>query len=340
LLFADESGAPGRWLLLDESGVQARGEIATERPSGWSKAILAVPGEQVTVHWLELSEGLTLPQASAAARLMLADVSAEPLAEMHVAVGRAENGLTPVALAASRQMAAWLDLAIGSGVDPEIIVPMPMLLQPPEQGFVCRELGQVSDYRGPAAAFALEPELAEAMIAGALCSSIDRADFEAGLPTVLAMPQLNLRQTAFARRRQWKLQAPRMRRVAMLALAFALLSLVVQVAEILSYTFAADRIQAEADAMAAQAPGRADSAPGFGVAASVLFDAVRATPNVELARIDYRRDGSLVATVMLDNPATLSVLQSRIEAGGMRVEPGVPRNAGGRPAADLTVGPA
>ena len=52
--------------------------------------MLAVPGERVAIHWLELAEGLAPAQAAAAARLMLADASAEPLADMHVAVGRPE----------------------------------------------------------------------------------------------------------------------------------------------------------------------------------------------------------------------------------------------------------
>src|SRR6185295_2050847 len=53
---------------------------------------LAVPGTEVAIHWLDLAGDLTLAQAAAAARLMLADASAEPLAELHVAAGRAENG--------------------------------------------------------------------------------------------------------------------------------------------------------------------------------------------------------------------------------------------------------
>ena len=110
---------------------------------------------------------------------------------------------------------------------------------------------------------------------------------------------------------------------------------------ILSYTFAADRIQAEADALVAERPGgSADTRPGFGAAASVLFEAVRATPNVEVARIEYRPDGSLGATVMLDNPATFTALESRIEASGLSVQPGERRNEGGRPSADLILGPA
>ena len=69
---------------------------------------LAVPGTEVAIHWLDLAGDLTPAQAAAAARLMLADASAEPLGDMHVAAGRAENGLTAVALAPVALMQAWL----------------------------------------------------------------------------------------------------------------------------------------------------------------------------------------------------------------------------------------
>jgi general secretion pathway protein L len=124
-------------------------------------------------------------------------------------------------------------------------------------------------------------------------------------------------------------------------MALAVLTLAAQVSNILAYTFAADRAQAEADALNARArAGGADAGPGFGATAAALFAAVRDTPSIELARIEYRADGSLAATVMLDSPATLEALRTRMEAAGLRVEAGETRSAGGRPAADVTVRPA
>jgi general secretion pathway protein L len=339
LAFLGEGGAFGRWLLLDEGGVAAEGVARDGLPESPVRAVLAVPGDQLTLHWIELAEGLAPAQAAAAARLMLADASAEPLSTMHVAVGRPERGLTPVALVPSDRMALWLAVAEAAGLDPDLVIPAPLLLAPPEAGFVRRDLDGLADYRGPAAAFTVEPELAELLVDGAPVEAVDEARFQAGLAPILASSPLDLRQGPFLRRRQWKLEGQRLRRVGMFALALVVLTLVVQVATILSYTFAADRLQAEADALAA-AGGRADTRPGFGAAAAILFDAVRATPNVEVSRIEYRPDGSLGATLMLDNPATLTALEARIEASGLAVEPGERRNAGGRPSADLVVGPA
>ena len=301
---------------------------------GVARRMLVVPGTEVAIHWIDLAEGLTEAQAAAAARLILADAAAEPLSEMHVAVGRPEEGLTPVALVSARRMEEWV------AADPDIILPSPFLIPAPEQGLVRRDALAVADYRGRAAAFSAEPELAAMLVGAEPVAVADEVAVEAGLVEALERPPINLRQGPFARRRQWKLEAPRMRRMALLAVGLALLSLAEQVATILSYTFAADQLEADAEALGGAAQSNAaEGGPGFGAAAAVLFESVRVTPNVELARIDYRADGRLVATVMMDGPATLAALQSRIEAGGLRVEPGEQRTAGGRPTADLTVRP-
>ena len=341
LIFLDEAGGLGRWLLLAENGVVGRGDASDGLPATPAEVVLAAPGEQVTLRWLDLADGLAPAQAAAAARLMLADASAEPLAALHVAVGRPEAGLTPAAMVPSARMAHWIGAADAAGLDPLAIVPGPLLLTPPEAGFVRRDRGALSDYRGPAAAFSLEPELAEPLIAGAPVEDMDEGAFEVALPLLLASPPLDLRQGAFARRRRWKLESRRWRRIAMLTLAFAVLTLAVQVANILAYTFAADRAQAEVDALNARTrTGGADAGPSFGATAAVLFAAVRDTPNVELTRIEYGADGSLSATVMLDSPATLAPFRARVEAAGLRIEAGETRSAGGRPTADVTVGPA
>jgi general secretion pathway protein L len=341
LVFIDEAGGLGRWLLLGDGGIVARGEGSDGLPDVPARIVLAAPGEQLTLRWLDLAEGLAPAQAAAAARLMLADASAEPLSSLHVAVGRPEEGLTPAAMVPDAKMAQWLAAAEAAGLDPDAIVPGPLLLPVPERGFVQRPRGALSDYRGPAAAFSLEPELAESLVAGAPVETLDESVFEAALVPPVGSPPLDLRQGPFARRRQWRLEGRRLRRVAMLAMALAVLTLAVQVSNILAYTFAADRAQAEADALNARARvGGADAGPGFGATATALFTAVRDTPSVELARIEYRADGSLAATVMLDSPATLDALRTRMEAAGLRVEAGETRTAGGRPAADVTVRPA
>ena len=338
LVAIDGTGALGRWLLVGDGGIAGRGDAAAGLPdlAPGTPVLLAVPGAEVSIHWLELAADLAPAQAAAAARLMLADAVAAPLADMHVAVGRAEQGLTPAAIVPAALMAHWLSL----GLDPDAILPEPMLLAPPEAGFVRRERGAIADFRGPAASFSIEPDLAAAWVGDAPVALVGEAGFEAGLPPLLAAPPLDLRQGPFARRRQWAAGRTSLRRVGLLALVLAAVTLLVQLATLMSYAFAADAAEQEAASLSSARPGAARSAgPGFGPVSAILFDAIRSTPNVELTRLEYRADGSLIATVSLDSPATLPALDARIEAGGLASEAGEIRSAGGRPTADLNVRP-
>ncbi|HEY5713650.1 MAG TPA: type II secretion system protein GspL [Allosphingosinicella sp.] len=335
--FPDEGGVEGPWLLIEGGRVTARG-VADEVPvpDPETRTVLAIPGELVTIHWLDLAGGLAQAQAAAAARLMLADASAGNLADMHVAVGLPEAGLTPVVLVPAALMVFWVAAA-----DPDKIVPTSLLLHPPAAGMVRRDKGRVPDYRGPAAAFSVEPDLAALLIGDASVEPVDEATFEGGLGAALWPPVINLRQGQFANRRRWSVDRNWVRRVAMYAIAFVLLTLVVQLALIMRYTFAADRLEAETVALAAAAPaGVRDVRPGFGPLASHLFEAVRATPNVEVTRIDYRPDGALAATVEVDSPATLAAFRQRIEAGGVAVDGGTAPTGGPQPGAELVLRPA
>lgn len=331
LVFADEGGALGRWLLIDDGRVVERGDAAEAMPAA-ARTVLAVPGTEISIHWLALADDLAPAQAAAAARLMLADAAAEPLAGMHVAVGRAEHGLAPTVLVPLSRMSDWL-----AALDADAIVPAPLLIASPETGFLRRDWGPVADYRGSAAAFSIEPDLAEALTGEAPVTLIGATDFEAALPALIESPLLDLRQGPFARRRQWRVEAGSWRRIAALALALVGLTLLLQVTLLLRYAFAADRVEAEAAALSGVAGAPGDPRPGFGPLAAALFEALRSTPNVELSRIDYRRDGSLGATILLDSPASLPALRARIEAGGFTTQAGEVRSAGGRPTADVTV---
>jgi general secretion pathway protein L len=79
------------------------------------------------------------------------------------------------------------------------------------------------------------------------------------------------------------------------------------------------------------------SGAGYSGVASLLFDAIRSTPNAELTAMVFAPDGSLRATVQADSPATLTGLQARMQSTGLSVDAGPLRTGGGRPTAELTV---
>ncbi len=357
LLFVDGLGQPQGWLRLRDGTVAERGggdALPLSEPP--LPVAVIVPGEAVTVHWLELPAGLAPAQAAAAARLLAAEVSAQPLGDMHVAVGRATEGaeLRAVALVPALTMTQWLTRLEPFGIDPELVIPDTLLLPVPDEGFVRFDAARPR-YRARAEAFAMEPELAELVVGAAPVRVLDTADFEAGLAAALDAPELNLRQGYFARRRRWTIDWPTVRRLAGLAVAILLVTLAIQLVLIWRYTAAADAAEAElrrsagivlpggatpADPGALLAQRLADARGGnYAALAAPLFEAVRATPGVALAGLDYDRSGSLRASLQADIPAGIASLIARLEGAGLAVQPGISRQAGGKTVQDLVVRP-
>ncbi len=341
LVYGGADGAPGRWLLVGADGVAARGDDASETPPA-GRRVLAVPGEQAALHWMELGPELTTAQAAAAARLGAAVLSAEPIAAMHVAVGPARDGRRCVALVRAETVAGWIESAKAAGIEPDSVVPDPLLLAPRNGGWLRRDEPGRTLVRGLEAAFALEPEVARYVPGVTEAATPGDADYEAGLAAVLAAPAVDLRQGAFARRRELRLDRGFARRMLLLTVALALATLAVQVATILRVSAAAGSIEEEARRLGgptlhARLAALRGAGAGFGPTASALFAAVQATPGAELAEIVYEPSGVLRATVHADAPPTLAALRDRLAGQGFRVALGPPRPAGGRQAAELTV---
>lgn len=364
LLFLDEDGRVGRWLRLDGGAVTARGaaqdalpSVADDAGGDVPRVVAVAPANSVSLHWLEIPAGLAPAQAVGAARLIAAEVSALPLSDRHVAVGpESESGATrAVAIVSAAAMAEWLAALQAHGIDPDAVVPETSLLPRPADGYLFHAGAGGPLYRGRDDAFSIEPELAELVMAGAPVETLSEDRFEAGLPEAVAAPAVDLRQGAFAKRRRWKMERALVRRLAALALLILLVTLLIQVAAILRYTFAADALEQETEAVAARAlrsPARLTNPPaqlgerlaelrgrggGYGGLASPLFAAVQATPNAELTALIFDASGSLRATVQADSPATIAALRQRIEATGNLVDVGAMRSGGGRPTAELTV---
>lgn len=360
LLFLGRDGGIDGWTRLAEGAVAARGAGLEGAADHRSAPVVAVaPGEAVTLRWLELPAGLSPAQSAGAARLMAADLSAQPVPELHVAVGRDPGGgggrcvgLVPLAT-----MRTWLDGLEAAGFDAERMIPETLLLPAPPEGLSTWDSGLVRLYRGPGEAFAAEPELGDMLLAGRAELPVDPDSFSAGLAGALDDAPLDLRQGPFARRRDWRVAPARARRLAVLTAALLLISLAVQVALIARYVYAADTADSETRRIAAAAlprsPGVADpqaaltqrlaelrgGGAGFRATAGTLFEAVKATPNIELTALAFSPDGLLRASVQADSPATIEALRQRVEAGGFAAEAGAPRSGGGRQVADLMVRP-
>ncbi|MEA3009967.1 MAG: ral secretion pathway protein [Sphingomonadales bacterium] len=356
LLFLGSEGGIEGWIRLAEGMAVERGVGSDGAPDRRSVPVVAVaPGEAVTLRWLDLPQGLSPAQAAGAARIMVAELCAQPVAELHVAVGRDSSGGRCVGLVPLETMRGWLDGLEGAGFDAERIVPATLLVPAPAEGLATWDSGLLRLYRGPNEAFAAEPELGDMLLAGRTAAPIDPDSFAAGLADAVDQAPLDLRQGPFARRRDWRVAPARARRLLALTAALLLITLAVQVAFIARYIYAADSADAETRRIAAAAlprsPGATDpgaalkqrlaelrgAGAGFRATAGALFESVKATPNVELTALAFSPDGLLRATVQADSPAAIEALRQRVEASGFAAESGAPRSGGARRVADLTV---
>jgi len=360
LLFLGRDGGIEGWVRIAAGEVAGRGTgLDGVDPHRSAPVAAVVPGEAVTLHWLELPAGLSPAQAAGAARLMAAELSAQPIGDLHVAAGRgaAEGGSRCVGLVPMETMRDWLAGLEKAGFDAERIVPETLLVPAPAEGVATWDSGPLRLYRGPTEAFAAEPELGDILLGGRTAVPVGAEAFAAGLAEALDQAPLDLRQGPFGRRRDWRVAPARARRLAVLTAALLLISLAVQVAIIARYSFAADSADAETRRVAAAAlprsPGISDprtaltqrlaelrgGGAGFRATAGALFEAVRSTPNIELTALAFAPDGTLRATVQADSPAAIEALRQRVEASGFAADAGPPRSGGGRRVAELTVRP-
>ena len=133
------------------------------------------------------------------------------------------------------------------------------------------------------------------------------------------------------------------------------MTLGIQLALLLHYSFAADRLERAAQAVAAQALPRGTAAgnppaqlaerlaglggggAGFTASAAAAFAAVRDTPGADLGTLALDPDGTFRIGVLAGSTADIAALQQRLAAAGFVVDAGAIRQAGGRQLADLTV---
>ncbi len=317
--------------------------------------ILVVPGSDVALHWADIPAGLAPAQAMAAARIMASEVSAEPLEASHIAIGLAdEEGRRFLAITARAEMAGWLAEAATLGIDPDMIIPEPLLLAAPETGVRTFSRAGLAVVRGRIRAFAAEPDIAALLIGAEESEPVSVEDFERDLGDVLAASPLNLRQGDYAKRRQWNLDKTYIRRVALLAATVLLVTLLIQLTMIARYSFAADALEREAVARARDAiPGTVEivdpegqlrtrlaelgGGPGYGEQASAAFAAIRDTAGVELQAMVYDTNNNLQLTAAAPGQPELEALHQRMMAAGLIVTPGAVRDAGGLQIGEFTV---
>lgn len=341
------------WWEAEAGEVIARGGPADTLPDIVPDAVIAVaPAEAVAIHRAELGN-LASAQARTAARLLLAENSLAPIETQHVAVGQPEGADRMIAAVGNGRIEAWLEALQAHGFDPDAIVPAPLLLPSPDEGFVRAPVGEEIVLRGRSSGFAEDPALTPLLVGDAPVA--DLADPEATILAAIADPELDLRQGPFARRRRFQIDWPLARRLGWLGVATVAVILLIAIVQIARYSFAANTLELRARDVAARAvpAGTADPVAaldaklaslrggglGFTAMAGALFAAVQATPNVELAGLDFDSNGLLRATVIAAGAADADALRARIAAAGLAVDASTFASSGGRIRGELRITP-
>lgn len=354
LLFLPRDEAePWHWLRLEDDAVAARGEgLPTLSPE--ERVTAVAPADAVTLHWAELPDR-SPAQAVAAARLLVAEASASPATELHVAVGREGDGERPVGVVANAAMARWLAMLGAAGVDASAIVPAPMLLPRPEEGFVRADLGNGPAVRGPTSGFADEVRLTALVTGGAVPETLDRSVLEEAIVAATAAPALDLRQGAFARRTRRGVDWANVRRLAALGGAVLAVTLLIDLVRIAKFAWDASALEARTELVARSALPRGTDGgdsdrllaerlarlrgpgQGFTRTLAVVFGVVRGTQGAELTAVNFDADGSLRIGVAADGEAQANAVRDGIQAAGFDVEASPFQANGNRLTGELTV---
>ena len=354
VLFLPHADADYRWLRVAGDDVVARGEGLPD--PGDDTTVAIAPAGAVTLHWAELPDR-SPAQATAAARVLTAEASAAPIAELHVAVGREDGADRPIGVVAAADMRGWLQALAAGGVDPQAILPAPMLLPRPDSGFVRADLGGEGVVRGATSGFADEARLTDLVTGGEAPTVLDRGAIEAAIAAAVARPALDLRQGPFARRRRRALDWALIRRLAVLAGVILLVTLAISLVRIVRYDLAAGAAEDRADALARSGLPRGESVndaarqldarllglrgPGQGFSRTVaaVFAAVQGVPGSEVTRVDFAETGELHVGLACENEGEVTDLLGRLQASGFAARAGVFTSAGGRVSGELTVTP-
>lgn len=325
----------------------ADGRLTASAP-GWPTAdpavplVLAVPGEAVALHWLDLPD-LAPAQAAAAARMALADRLGE--GDPHIAVAPGA-GPRAVAVVSRTAMAGWLAELARHSLSASRIIPDPLLLPVPDSGWaVMRDETRVLA-RSPDAAFAAEADLAAALIGNDPVEEVP--------PAAPAPDALNLLVGDFAPVTRWQPPPGLWRRWALLAATIAGLWLAGDVAALVRARAAASAADAETLALARpllpagaedgaaalaglQAVARQRGADGgLAALAAPVVQALAARQGAGLGSLAYTPASGLVAGVA-GGPAEAQALATALAPSGLTVSIGATRATADASLTDVTV---
>lgn len=368
----DEAGREPLWMRVVDGAVVQRGAGPNWLASCGLAALpqdmvvmLVPPAALVTLHWTAHPD-LPARQGRAAARLAALAGGIAPSDQLFAAADENDDPARPhlIALAARSDMQHWLLWAQHHGLDPDVIVPAPLLLPEPEEGFARGMIGGAAAWRGRETAFGGDifggdvfggdravPEL----IGEADVRDASPAEVEALAIAALERPPLDMRQGDFARRvrRDWDRRS--LTRIAVGSALVLLASLLITVIGVTRQYVAARGLDAESLALAREVlPDAADVASAqsemdrqlaargaggyaFTASAAALMSAMQDSPGVSLTALSRDPDGMIRATLAAAKADDINDVLLNLQAAGFTITATPSQDPGGRTLADITV---
>lgn len=341
ILIPASAHLPLKWWTLDDHGtVIWQGHVTPDQqfnPTEGDATIVLVPGDAIAIHWLALPTA-TPAQAAAAARHLLATAIAAPIDDQHVAAApRADaDGRWPVAVVSVATMRGWLDRLATHGLDPDALLPLPLLLTPPETGLVALPLGDQVALRGHDIAVQLEEPLVGQLFSDLPVHRLDGEPMRHLSDHLTWHDRLNLRQGMFARRAA-AIPPRRWRRLAIGIALVVLAALAAPVIELIRLQLVSDRLEADILTQATRVlPANtaidnplkqmrdqrriASGQDRLSTMAAALFTALQAD-SARLEALTYD-NGVLRATLSIGIDASLDGLRTSLLAAGYRLTEG------------------
>ena len=344
--------AEAHWLCVEDGAIVARGDQAGLLAARADETrLLIAPARDVALHMLDLPD-LAPAQARAAAQLALTEKSLLPADQFHIACGAQAEGepARTIALVSRIQMQAWIE-----AFDPDVIVPSPLLLPQPDEGYVRAILGDEIVLRSAESGFAEDDVLTPLITRDAPVITLDKDALEAALIAAVGNPPINLREGEFARRRQWRLDPLWAKRTAWITAVLLLVTLLIPLTQIARLSWASATLEETSASLAQAALGEAvapeaavgaldarlaglrGGGAGFIKTAAAASRAIEATTNVELTAMTFDPDGTLRLTLRATTADEITTVQARMRAAGLDVTSGPVNPSQGQPSVETQV---
>jgi general secretion pathway protein L len=353
------SDAALHWWQAVDGHIVARGQDFSP-PSGAGQdddapVLALVPAADTVIRVLDMG-AMSAAQAEAAARYRAADLSIG--GDLFVGVRAIGSGDAMHVLCATISRARLADhlaeLAL-RGLDPDIIVPVGLLLPAGEQP-VSATFGDLGADRLGDLVLPPDEALGALLLGSDAPATLDQDARDAAMIAALADPALNLRQGEFARRTPLFALGPGQGRIlAWLLGALLLVSLAIPLIEIGKNYLGADlaerRALASAQRLVPQATSIAEAeqmldtrlaARGAGNAIATvplagLLSAMQPVPGVTLRQADYRPGGIIGAMIAAPRVEDLNAVLIALQNNGYTVTAAQRSDATGQAVADITV---